>query len=263
MTGPEQEPLVVEQGEDGVLRLTLNRPAARNALSPELTTRLVDELTALDASVRVVVLAGAGEAFCAGGDLGALEEAVRGDFGDAYADGERFDRLFHLLDSCPVPVVALVDGPAIGGGTGLAACADLVVASTRATFGCSEVRVGILPAIVAPYVVAKIGPGHARRFLLSGERFDVRTAEAIGLVHVVVAPDDLAAAGERAVAGFLAAHPAAQRATKRLLRLLALGAPPELTSALTALETARVRVSEEGRRGLAAMLDRVGSGRRR
>jgi methylglutaconyl-CoA hydratase len=262
--GPDDsdtEPLLVERSADGVLRLTLNRPKVRNALSPALTARLTEEFSAIDKSVRLVVLTGAGAAFCAGGDLAALEEALNLGFSGALEDSIAFDRMFRAVDECPCPVIAAVDGPALGGGTGLAACADAVFATSRAVFGCPEVRVGIMPGVVGPYVIAKIGMGHARRLLLSGERIGAAEAATIGLVGAVVEPDDLEATVAAAVERYLLADPAAQRATKRLLRMLEPRLPVEVRSALTTQETTRVRVSEEGRRGLSAMLERLGRGR--
>lgn len=255
-------PLLVERSPDGVLRLTLNRPKARNALSPALTARLTEEFSHVDTSVRLVVLTGAGDAFCAGGDLAALEKAVNGGFADAFEDSNAFDQMFRAVDACPCPVIAAVDGPALGGGTGLAACADVVVATSRAVFGCPEVRVGIVPAVVGPYVIAKIGMGHTRRLLLSGEHFGATEAQQIGLVGAVVEPEELDAAVDAVVQRYMVADPVAQRATKRLLRLLDGDLSVELRSALVTLETARVRVSDEGRRGLTTMLERIGRGTR-
>jgi len=232
--------------EGAVLRITLARPERRNALDPEL----IDSLIAAFADVgdaRAVVLAGQGSSFCAGADLEWMRASITLSATENAEDARRLRRLMEAVDGCLAPVVARVHGHALGGGCGLLACADVVLAAENAVFGFSEVKLGLVPAVISPYVIARIGTGAARRYLVTGERFDATAALRIGLAHEVVAELDTAV--ERAVAELCTAGPEAARAAKELSR-----AP--LSSDETVRLISERRASAEGQEGLRAFLER-------
>ena len=229
-----------------VLRVTLARPERRNAFD----AALIRELTEAFADVgdaRAVVLAGEGESFCAGADVDWQRSAIDLDYDENVADALRLYRMLEAIDSCPAPVVARVKGYALGGGSGLVCCADVAIAAPEATFGFSEVKLGIVPAVISPFVFPRIGTAAARRYFLTGERFDAETALRIGLVHEVAAEPD--AAVERALGELLTAGPAATRAAKQLIR----DSPDGEEAAHLA---AQLRTSPEGQEGLRAFLDK-------
>jgi methylglutaconyl-CoA hydratase len=229
-----------------VLRVTLARPERRNALD----ARVVEELTAAfadDGGARAVVLAGEGPSFCAGADIAAMRAVALRSREENVEDALRLRALLDAIDGCPAPVVARVHGHALGGGAGLLACVDVAVAAADAVFGFSEVKLGIAPAVIAPFVVERIGTGAARRLFVTGERFDAAVALRIGLVHEMA--DDLDAAVGRVVAELLAAGPEAARVSKQLAR-----AP--VSAEETAAIAADRRASEEGREGLLAYVEK-------
>ena len=228
-----------------VLRVTLSRPERRNAFDSALIAELTEAFADVG-DVRAVVLAGEGESFCAGADVEWQRAAIDLSFDENVEDAMRLYRMCDAIDRCPAPVVARVQGYALGGGSGLTACADVAIAARDAVFGFSEVKLGIIPAVISPFVLPKIG-AHARRYFLTGERFDADTALRIGLVHEIV--DDLDAAVERVVGELLTAGPQAVREAKRLTR----ERPPGEEAARIA---AGLRSGEEGQEGLKAFLDR-------
>jgi methylglutaconyl-CoA hydratase len=234
----------------------LDRPERRNAFDDRLAAALRGAFEALsgDASVRVVVLRGTGDFFCAGGDLGWMKRSGALPPAENLADARAFAAAFAAVDRCEKPVVARVQGAALGGGAGLVAVADVAVASVRTVLGFPEVRLGILPAAIAPYVVAKIGATHARRYFLTGERFDAATAQRIGLVHEVVPDEGLDAAVDREVGLLLEGGPQALVRAKRLLRGLDALAPDGGVLEATARAIAEARASEEAQEGFAAFL---------
>ncbi|MEO8697288.1 MAG: enoyl-CoA hydratase-related protein [Acidimicrobiales bacterium] len=244
----------------GVVTITLNRPEARNALSPALVAALKAAFAGIDTQpgTRAVVLAAAGSAFCAGGDIAAMEQMATFSYEENLADSQNFDEMYRIVDECPCPVIARVNGAAMGGGAGLVACADIAVAVESASFALSEVRVGIIPAVVGTYVTAKIGLGWARRLLITGERFDAATARAIGLVHEVTTPDALDATVEAMVGNVLAGRPSAQRMIKtHLAQAFGEQALDRGDVRALAIESAtKARMSDEGRRGLGEFLRR-------
>jgi methylglutaconyl-CoA hydratase len=197
---------------------------------------------------RAVVLAGDGPSFCAGADVEWQRSAVDLSFDENVHDALRLYRMMAAVDSCPPPVVARIQGHALGGGSGLAACADVVVAAPDASFGFTEVRLGIIPAVISPFVLAKIGAGAARRLFLTGERFDAGTALRVGLVHVVT--ERLDEEVDRLVGEILRSGPEATRAAKRLAR----EQPAEVDE--LARIAAGLRTGEEGQEGLRAFLER-------
>jgi methylglutaconyl-CoA hydratase len=239
--------LRVEQ--DGELfRVTLARPERRNAFDAELIAELTEAFGAVGEDVRVVLLAGDGPSFCAGADVEWQRASIDLSFDDNVDDALRLYRMLAAVDSCPAPLVARVQGYALGGGSGLVACADVVVAAPDATFGFSEVRLGIIPAVISPFVFARIGPGAARPLFVTGERFDAETALRIGLVDEVA--EELDAAVERQLAAILKSGPQATRAAKRLTRDRP-AEPQEL-----ARLAAGLRAGAEGQEGLRAFLEK-------
>ena len=250
------EPVAVSQA-GGVLTVALNRPEQHNALTPALMAALTDIFAGLPArgDVRVVVLTGHGRSFCAGADLAFMLTAADYTFEQNVADGQAIFDLMLAVGHCPQPVVGRVNGAAIGGGAGLVSCCDIVVAAERATFAFSETRLGIVPAVISPFVLARIGPGQARELFLTGERFDARRAQAVGLVNHVVPEAELDAAVAERVAQLLEAAPSAQAAAKELIRTVAFR-PTESVRDYTAETIARRRASDEGREGMSAFLEK-------
>lgn len=232
-----------------VLRVTLARPERRNAFDAELIAELTDAFTDVG-DARAVVLAGDGPSFCAGADVEWQRSAIDLSYDENVEDALRLYRMCETIDHCPAPVIARIQGYALGGGSGLAACADITIAGSEAVFGFSEVKLGIIPAVISPFVLPRIG-AHARRFFLTGERFDAATALRIGLVSEVT--DDLDASVERVLAELLTSAPEATREAKRLVRDRPGGEE-------TARIAARLRAGDEGQEGLRAFLDRRDAG---
>jgi methylglutaconyl-CoA hydratase len=237
--------LHVERDGD-VLRITLARPERRNAFDAELIDELARAFVDLGRA-RAVVLAGEGASFCAGADVEWMRASVGLSLEENVADANAMRRMFEAIDECPAPVVARVQGHALGGGAGLVAASDIPIAARDAVFAFSEVKLGIIPAVISPFTLAKIGPGAARRYFVTGERFDAETALRIGLVTEV--SDDLDAAVERVVGELLTAGPHAARWAKRLI-----GERPEGSE--TARWIAERRASDEGQEGLRAFLEK-------
>lgn len=233
--------------EGDVLHVTLARPERRNAFD----ARLIADLTAAFSDVgdaRAVVLAGEGETFSAGADIEWQRSAIDLTYDENVEDALRLYRMLDTIDSCPAPVVARVQGYCLGGGCGLVSCADVAIAGEDAVFGFSEVKLGIVAAVISPFALARVGSGAARRYLLTGERFGADVALRIGLVHEVAPVLDEAV--ERAVGELLSAGPNAVREAKGLIR-----SGPRDGQALAEL-AARLRTSEEGQDGLRAFLER-------
>jgi methylglutaconyl-CoA hydratase len=242
---------------DAVATVALARPDARNALNAGLSgelRRCAEEL-AEDDKVRVVVLTGEGDFFCAGADIGYMRDTANFSYEENLEDARNLAAMFEAVDGCPKPVVARVKGAAIGGGVGLVAAADVAVAEEGTVFAFSEVRLGISPATIAPFVVRKIGHSQVRALFLTGERFDGVRAREIGLVHEVISEEDLDAAVQEKVEGLLAGGPEALAATKALLRELRDAAPDEVKE-ITARRIAELRTGEEGQEGLGAFLEK-------
>jgi methylglutaconyl-CoA hydratase len=238
--------LRVERDGD-VLRVTLARPERRNAFDAALISELAEVFVDVG-TARAVVLAGEGPSFCAGADVDWMRSSVDLSYDENLADAEALRRMLEAVDRCPAPVVARAHGHALGGGAGLVACADVAVATQDTVFAFSEVKLGIVPAVISPFALAKIGPSAARRYFVTGERFDADTALRIGLVHEVT--DDPGATVERILGELRSAGPRAARAAKRLV----LDAP--LDGRETARRIAERRTSDEGQEGLRAFLER-------
>ena len=240
-----------------VTTVTLNRPSVRNAFDESLIAELTTFATSVpaDGSIRVVVLQGAGASFSAGADLQWMAKMVGYAREENLADARRAAQMFLALDQLPVPLVGRVHGAALGGGAGLVAVCDVVVAAEDTTFGFTEVALGILPAMISPYVVRKIGLSAARELCLTGAKFGAARAREIGLVHEVVPAERLDLAVSRHVEQFRKAAPSAVAATKRLLGQV-YGRQPAEVLALTVDAIANQRVSPEGQEGMRAFLEK-------
>jgi len=236
--------LRVERDGD-VLRLVLSRPETRNAVDAALIAELSEALVDVG-TARAVVLRGEGKSFCAGADIGWMRASADLDHDANVADANAFRRMLEALDTCPAPVLALVHGHALGGGAGLVACTDIAIAQPTAVFAFSEVKLGLIPAMISPFAIRKLGESAARRYFVTGERFDAATALRIGLVHELAA--DLDAAEARILAELRTAGPRAARHAKRLV----LDRPD---GAETAQRIADRRTSAEGQAGLRAFVD--------
>ena len=237
--------LTVER-DGSVLRIVLTRPDRRNAFDAALIAELAEAFVNIGRA-RAVVLAGEGASFCAGADVDWMRASARLSFDENVADANAMRRMFESIDQCPTPVVARVQGHALGGGAGLVAAADIAIAAPTTQFAFSEVKLGIIPAVISPFALAKIGVAHARRYFVTGERFDAATALRIGLISEVA--DDLDGTVDRVVGELLSAGPQAARWAKRLVRERPDG--PE-----TARWISERRTSDEGQEGLAAFLEK-------
>ena len=249
--------LVQVRQEGAVAHVVLSRPEVRNAFNAELIAalhRVFDGIAAAN-DVRVVVLSGAGTVFCGGADINWMRSSLDLSEEDNVEDASRLSRLLRTINNVPKPVIGRVHGAALGGGAGLAATCDVVVAASGTQFGFTETKLGILPAVISPFVMAKIGQTHARALCLTGERFDAARAFEIGLVHEVVTEEMLDGAVDRIVRELLSASPTGIAATKALLSAVAQTRFDD-TLEITARAIARQRISEEGQEGLRAFLER-------
>lgn len=247
--------LRLDRDARGVVTITLDRPQVRNAFDANMIAELTEVAAALagDDDVRVVVLAAAGErVFSAGADLNWMGSMKDWTFEENVADSRRMDAMFRALWDLPKPLIGRINGHALGGGTGLTAVCDIAIAVEEATFGFTEVLLGIVPAVISPYAVRKVGRSFARSVFVTGERFDARRALAAGLVHEVVAADGLDAAVERAVDRCLGAGPQAAGIAKSLPDLAL--RPLDEATARTVEVIAAQRVSDEGQEGMGAFL---------
>jgi methylglutaconyl-CoA hydratase len=242
----------------GIATLTLNRPELHNAFDDGLIAALLAELRRLaaDPRLRLLVLCASGKSFSAGADLGWMRRTADYSRQENLADALQLAELMRTLDSFPRPTLALVQGAAFGGGVGLVACCDIAIAAETASFCLSEVKLGLIPAVISPYVIAAIGLRQARRYVLSAERFDAHEARRFGLVHEVVPAGELAARGCELCAQLLRNGPEAMAAGKQLVAAVARGPLDETLIRGTALRIAAVRASAEGREGLAAFLEK-------
>jgi methylglutaconyl-CoA hydratase len=247
---------VTTQGH--VARVTLNRPEVRNAFNEALIAELTGTFNALGDrdDLRAIVLAAEGKAFCAGADLHWMKAMAGYSWDENHADASKLADMLWALYSCPVPVIARVQGDVYAGGVGLVACADIVVAVDAAGFCLSEAKLGLLPATIGPYVVKALGEQASRRYFVTAERFSAAEAHRLGLVHEVVAADALDAKVHELVAAVAANGPAAARACKRLVKDVA---GREITPLLrddTARRIADIRASDEGREGVQSFLSK-------
>jgi methylglutaconyl-CoA hydratase len=244
-----------ETDERGVTRITLARPERKNAFDAALIAELTAAASNVDRSARAVVLAAEGDVFCAGADLNWMKSMVEYGLDQNLADSRAMSNMFQALDDLPMPLIARVQGAALGGGAGLVAVADVVVASTEARFGFTEVRVGIMPSVVSPYVIRRLGPGRAGALFVTGMRFDARHALGIGLADAVESPEELDAKVALYVDAIVSGAPNAVNAAKKLVRDVA-GRPIGEVRDETIKRIAALRVSPEGQEGMRAFLER-------
>lgn len=249
--------LLVEE-QRSVVSVTLNRPDVHNAFNDELIREASEVFTSLEkrTDVRVIVLRGVGPNFCAGADLNWMSRMVSYSREENVRDSTLLAKMFALIDACPHPVVGRIQGAAIGGGVGLVSVCDIAIATPRSKFGLSEVKLGILPAVISPYVISKIGQSHARALFLTGERFDAARALQIGLVHrIAESEEDLDRLTRETVDQLLSSGPEAVRACKKLIRQVAASERVDAIG-FTIEAIAERRVSPEGQDGMSAFLTR-------
>jgi methylglutaconyl-CoA hydratase len=235
----------------------LNRPDVRNAFNEDVIAEVTTwaQRAAADASLRVIVLSGAGPVFSAGADAQWMARMAGYSFDENLADAQQMAEMFLALNSLPAAVVGRIHGAALGGGAGLTAVCDIAVADAATVFGFTETKLGIIPAVISPYVLPKIGLSAARELLLTGMRFNATRAKEIGLVHAVVATDALDATVQKYVDELLTASPRAVAAAKQLIPQVS-GLSPVAAMELTATAIATQRVSDEGQEGLRAFLEK-------
>ena len=245
------------QKTGGILKVHLNRPEVKNAMSAESIAALQKLFKKIPADVRVVVLAGEGAFFCAGGDLNWMKSALSKTKKQNEADARELGKMIRAIDECPVPVITLVQGGAFGGGVGLVAASDIVLAEESAVFSLSEVKLGLIPATIGPMVMRKIGISQARRLYLTGMRFSASEARSMNLIHEVVTPGTLQETLQRYLKEFSSAGPHAVRVAKKLIRDLQKGSlwKPEITETTSKILSV-IRVGEEAQEGISAFLER-------
>src|SRR5213593_934372 len=248
------ETVTLSADSRGFSRITIDRPDRKNAFDAPLIADLTAAVGRVDRASRAVVLQSEGDTFCAGADVEWMRGMADYSLDQNIADSKALAAMFRALYDLEMPLVARVQGAAIGGGAGLVAVADIAVASTEATFAFTETRLGILPAVVSPYVVRKVGPARATALFVTGSRIDAARAHEIGLVERLVEPAELDAAVERVVGAILEGGPRAANAAKRLVREVEGRSPAEVIS-LTVERIADIRVSDEGQEGMRAFLE--------
>jgi methylglutaconyl-CoA hydratase len=248
---------IATRRDGAVEHVTLNRPDVRNAFNEQVIDELTRwaDATAADAAVRCAVLSGAGPVFCAGADLTWMSKMVGYTREENVRDARAMAQMFSVLDTLPVPLIGRVQGAALGGGAGLAAVCDIVVTDADAVFGFTEVKLGIMPAVISPYALAKIGRSAARELFLTGMRFGAERARAIGLVHAIVGRDRLDERVQESVTEVLGSGPEGIASAKALIRSV-WGRSAAEAADLTAEAIAERRVSAEGQEGMRAFLDK-------
>jgi methylglutaconyl-CoA hydratase len=256
MTAPLYKTIVLTQ-TGAVLQINLNRPEVHNAFNSETILELIDAFDKVraDNSIRVVILTGEGKSFCAGADINWMREIIHYSFDQNLEESLQLAEVLHKIYTLPKPTIAMVNGAAIGGGTGFLSVCDIAVAAEDATFGLSEVKIGLVPAAISPYVVRKIGESKAREYFLTGQRISARKAAEIGLVNEVVSRNKLMERVEELVKQLLDSGPEAIASCKDLI----LNVPTmslEDVKAYTARMIANLRISDEGQEGMSAFLEK-------
>ena len=244
--------------DDGVCSVTLNRPEVRNAFNDTMIEEITEELVMLESNpqVRILVLRGAGKSFCAGADINWMRRMADYDEDQNYRDASLMSDMMDRLYRFPKPTLAHVHGAVFGGGVGLVACCDIAIASQNTVFSLSEVKIGLIPSVISPYVVEAIGVRNARRYFLSGERFDAPIAKHLGLIHECCEDSDLPALEQTILNELLQSAPGAQEIAKsQLQNVVANNIDPEIRRR-TARMIAQVRASDEGREGTSAFLEK-------
>jgi methylglutaconyl-CoA hydratase len=250
--------LTIDIAANGVATLTMNRAERHNAFDDHLIEEMTEALVTLDkhADVRVVVLAATGKSFSAGADLGWMKRMATYSEAENLADAKKLAHLMHTLDKMSKPTVGAVQGPAYGGGVGLVACCDMVFAAPEAMFALTEVKLGLIPAVISPYVVRKMGASHARRYFISAERFDAKAAQGFGLVHEIVPRDEVLVSAMSWAAQLLNNGPMSMAAAKKLAADVADHPICDELNHDCAQRIATQRVSAEGQEGLTAFLEK-------
>ena len=251
------EPVLLLTRDGGVARVTLNRPEVRNAFNAELIVALRDAFAALstEENVRAIVLDGAGKTFCGGADVNWMRASLDLPPKENVRDAKRMSDMFRTIDRCPKPVIGRIHGAALGGGAGLVAVCDIVVSTPDTFYGFTETKLGIIPAVISPFVLAKIGVSNARALFLTGERFSAERAERVGLIHEVVEATAIDARVAAIVRELGSAGPHAVAAAKTLIAKVTAATYDESRS-LTARAIAKQRTTPEGQEGLRAFLER-------
>lgn len=253
-----EQTVLSEVDERGIARITLNRPDMQNAMNEVLIGALVDafERVAGDPAVRVVVLAGNGQSFCSGGDLNWMRRTAEYGIEENIADARILAQMLDSIDRCPKPVVGLIHGNVYGGGNGLVCAVDIALAVESTKFCLSEVRLGLMPSTISPYVVRGMGARAARRYFLTSELIEATEAHRLGMIHEVVPDGELEVAGERMIKALLAGGPNAIAASKVLIERVRYGPVDEAMMEYTARGIAEIRATEEGKEGADAFLQK-------
>ena len=253
-----EQVLITTIDSRGVARLTMNRPDIRNAFNEQLSGEICEAMGRLnaDANIRAIVLTGAGKAFSAGADLNMMNRAAKFSAAENKDDARRLAHMLSSIYHSPKPTVALVNGPAMGGGLGLIAACDIAIGADTSFFALSEVRVGLIPAVISPFVIQAITVRQARRYFLSGERFDAAEARRIGLLHKTVAADALNDELEATLNELLVCGPSSQELAKELIRKVAYRPLGDAVMEETAMMIAKTRASTEGKEGVTAFLEK-------
>jgi|Deesub1362B_J571_1020462.scaffolds.fasta_scaffold00181_10 methylglutaconyl-CoA hydratase len=248
---------IIFEIKNQVAKISLNRPQVHNAFNKIMVKELflAFQQTTKDSEIRVVVLTGKGKSFCAGADLNWMREIVNYSYEENLEESKQIAELLHLIYSLPKPTIAQINGTTIGGGTGLMAACDIIIASENAKFGLSEVKLGLVPAVISPYVIKRIGESFARRYFLTGERLTAEEALRIGLVNKIVPEEELDKEVEKIVTFLLTSGPNAIANCKELLKRIPNMSLEEAKS-YTAKMIADLRISEEGQEGMSAFLEK-------
>ncbi len=251
--------LEVNKSENGIVTITLNRPDLHNAFNEEMILGLISEFEKLsfDSSAKLVVLKGNGPSFCAGADLNWMKKTKSYTEEENLADSLKLSKLFQVINDCELAVIGVVHGSALGGGVGVVAACDHVIAADSVKFGLTEVRLGLVPAVISPYVIRKIGESNARSLFLSGRRFSADEALKFGLIHEICSGDDLNKRAEETITEFLRAAPQAQKQAKKLIKIVTNTkfSKEELNVKVCEI-IAKVRTSSEGQEGMEALLNK-------
>lgn len=243
------------KNSDGVLEVWLNRSELHNAFNAELIEEMIETFSALPKDSRLVILSGKGSSFCAGADLNWMKAMKDYSQEENFRDSKRLAKMFQVINDCPVPVIGRINGHALGGGVGLVSVCDYAIVVDKALLGFTEVRLGLIPAVISPYCIAKIGESEARAWMLSGERFGAERALQMGLVHEVTSLEKLDERIEELKKSFLAAGPEAARFAKTLIK----GVLKDIEGAedFTCKMISERRISSEGQEGMSALLTKT------
>lgn len=256
--GCKMEKLLLVNIQNSVATVTLNRPEVHNAFNAELIATLTTTFKSLEKNknVRVVILAGSGSSFCAGADVNWMKSMVHFSKAENIKDSMKMATMFETINLFTKPIIGKVTGPALGGGSGLVSVCDYVVSASDATFGFTEVRLGLIPAVISPYVISKIGESQARAWFLSGERFNASQALQMNLIHEIVEKNILDARVTEIAQRFLKAAPEATQVAKKLIQIVIKDQKQTKLKKKTCEEIAKRRVSKEGQEGMISLLEK-------